>query len=402
MELKRTCDYFASPPRRQIESVPNCSCCVAGRSVPLIFERLYTPESTPITPGQEWAVFHKDKLTEHGFCSRQEADVWLDQKPTWPLWTVFSDTTNEERGWRGPIPIVEQAKAKERFKGPYLRDCPPPLYSSRSDLSHDLLEDCLGKENFSPTFKATSDLELNFPLQGDQLRHVLQRAESYMIPNIECRLAEGWGFDQVLADVRRLPFHSGAIKADDALSQFRSVAIELEICLLRTFPKPCVKDVFHFWTSLQLYRHLADISKSANGRYSDPSNFNIIIQRWIGSYAALLLPPVHRDETDTAVTSTSSHEKRGRQPNQGRRDVIHAAIFRHGNSWRDHLDEILKELDDKNVLMGVIGHKKLDLGDGVPRRPAKWQDLNLTEGRERKAFVDALRKYAPIEKIKPT
>src|ERR1035438_9707960 len=48
-------------------------------------------------------------------------------------------------------------------------------------------------------------------------------------------------------------------------------------------------------------------------------------------------------------------KRRGRRPDQKRRDAICNAISKHGDAWRDHLSEILKELDSKNdILLGVL------------------------------------------------
>jgi hypothetical protein len=88
-------------------------------------------------------------------------------------------------------------------------------------------------------------------------------------------------------------------------------------------------------------------------------------------------------------------KRRGRRPDQKRRDAICNAISKHGDAWRDHLSEILKELDSKNdILLGDFQGREIDLGDGDRIKVAKWEDLDLAQGEQRRQIVDMLRKYA--------
>jgi hypothetical protein len=86
--------------------------------------------------------------------------------------------------------------------------------------------------------------------------------------------------------------------------------------------------------------------------------------------------------------------KRGRPPNKKRRDAVRSAISRHGEEWRDHLGEIFKELDSKDVAMGRLQNRKIDLDDADNIIPSKWEDLDFAEGKQRSQIIDALRKYA--------
>lgn len=85
-------------------------------------------------------------------------------------------------------------------------------------------------------------------------------------------------------------------------------------------------------------------------------------------------------------------QRRGRRRNQERRNAIHNAIAKYGEGWRDHLGDVLKELDSQDVPLGDLHGKELDL-DGEKTKVSKWDDLDLTHGEQRKGILDVLRKY---------
>ena len=89
----------------------------------------------------------------------------------------------------------------------------------------------------------------------------------------------------------------------------------------------------------------------------------------------------------------SAARRRGRRPNQERRDAIQDAITKHGDECRDHLSEIFKELDSKDVPLGDFHGREIDLGDGESTKVLKWDDLDLAQGEQRKQIIDSLRKY---------
>jgi hypothetical protein len=68
-------------------------------------------------------------------------------------------------------------------------------------------------------------------------------------------------------------------------------------------------------------------------------------------------------------------------------------MAKHGEGWRDHLPEILAELDTDEVPMERLYGFQIDLGDGASQTARKWEDLDLALGKERKRVVDALRRY---------
>jgi hypothetical protein len=98
---------------------------------------------------------------------------------------------------------------------------------------------------------------------------------------------------------------------------------------------------------------------------------------------------------ETASPQTlKTGKRRGRRPNQQRRDANRKATRRHGESWRDHLGEIFRELDSNEVFLGDFQDMRIDLGDGQSARTSKWDNLDLAEGDKRRQIIDILRKYA--------
>jgi hypothetical protein len=108
--------------------------------------------------------------------------------------------------------------------------------------------------------------------------------------------------------------------------------------------------------------------------------------------------PVATDDSYPGSASDSGSEsiaakRRGRRPNQKRRESIRSAIEKHGEEWRDYLSEIFKELDAGNVPVGDFQLMEIDLGDGQKLKASKWEELDFAEKDQRKQIIDALRKY---------
>lgn len=104
---------------------------------------------------------------------------------------------------------------------------------------------------------------------------------------------------------------------------------------------------------------------------------------------------LEKDEAaGTAQAKATASKRRGRPPDQERRDSIRSAISKYGEGWREKLSEIFVELDKQNVALRDFQGKKIDLGDGQTTRVSKWEDLDFAAGEQRKQIVDMLRKYA--------
>lgn len=99
------------------------------------------------------------------------------------------------------------------------------------------------------------------------------------------------------------------------------------------------------------------------------------------------------DIPDASAQVLKRGKRRGRRANPERREAIRDAINKHGNQWRDHLLEILSDLDAQAVPLGDFQGTKIDVGDGAIVTVAKWEELDLALGEERSKILDALRKY---------
>lgn len=100
------------------------------------------------------------------------------------------------------------------------------------------------------------------------------------------------------------------------------------------------------------------------------------------------------DGEEMVPAANTTSKRRGRHPNPERRDAIRNAISKHGEQWRDHLNEIFTELDSLEASLGDFQGVKIDLGDGQSRKVSSWDDLDLAQGEQRRQIVDTLRKYA--------
>ena len=74
-------------------------------------------------------------------------------------------------------------------------------------------------------------------------------------------------------------------------------------------------------------------------------------------------------------------------------DPIRKAIEKHGEAWRDHLGEILTELNSQDVPLGDFQTIKIDVGDGQSTSVSSWCDLDLAVGEQRRQILETLRKY---------
>jgi len=88
-----------------------------------------------------------------------------------------------------------------------------------------------------------------------------------------------------------------------------------------------------------------------------------------------------------------SARKRGPRRDQRRWDAIRSEMGKHGESWREHLSEILRELDANQVSLGNFHGMSIDLGEGEKCAAWKWGDLDLAQGQDRERIIDTLRKY---------
>ncbi|HEV2175542.1 MAG TPA: hypothetical protein VGR71_18345, partial [Nitrospira sp.] len=118
------------------------------------------------------------------------------------------------------------------------------------------------------------------------------------------------------------------------------------------------------------------------------------LMRIVGHYKTEATSIVLRIKKEKSNASAKGPKRRGRRPNEDRRDAIRSAITKYGDEWRDHLGDIFNELDGKEVPLGDLQARKIDLGDGESTKVSKWDDLDLAQGEQRRQIIDVLRKYA--------
>jgi hypothetical protein len=106
-------------------------------------------------------------------------------------------------------------------------------------------------------------------------------------------------------------------------------------------------------------------------------------------------PSQRVDDTAGQKQASTKAKTRGRRPDRVRRERIQSAITAHGDGWRDHLSDIFKDLDSKDVSVGSFQRMEIDLGGEAKTRVLKWEDLDLAVGEQRTKIIDTLRKYAP-------
>jgi len=117
------------------------------------------------------------------------------------------------------------------------------------------------------------------------------------------------------------------------------------------------------------------------------------LMRIVGHYKTEAASIVLRIKEKSNASSKGT-KRRGRRPNQERRDAIHNAITKYGDQWRHHLSGIFTELDNQDVSLGKFENFKIDLGDGTSTTVGKWDDLDFAEGEQRRQIIDVLRKYS--------
>jgi hypothetical protein len=113
----------------------------------------------------------------------------------------------------------------------------------------------------------------------------------------------------------------------------------------------------------------------------------------IAEWESELLEASAESQSSRAPGARKAGKKRGRRADVRRRNAIHDAISAHGDEWRDHLSEILNELENREVRLGDFQTYRIDLGDGQSSSVSTWDDLDLAEGEQRALIIDALRKY---------
>lgn len=352
-------------------------------------------------------------FAERRFTTYEDAEAFLyGPSHDWP-----DSAKRREDGWRGPIKAKALSVGGRSFAGPWLRDA---LKISKSDkietydqmyeawwesTGADAVPYVMAQMDSEGLLEKTDDLTGHPAHTDEQKKQVQLRADKYKRPEIECFLDSGWNFFEIRTNAKR---RLGYVNPDEETGyehRLFAAALDLEAALREQYARLTAIDVFHFWTSFDVWVDLAAFCRKTlwNGR-EDQATIEAALRRFcriLGGYAhsirsgpgegagAEVLAP----ENVTSEGSKSG-KRRGRPPNIERRDAIRNAVKKQGEHWRDHLDEICKELDSQEVPLGGLQDTKIQLDDALSSKVSKWGDLELAVGEQRAQILDTLRKYA--------
>jgi hypothetical protein len=148
----------------------------------------------------------------------------------------------------------------------------------------------------------------------------------------------------------------------------------------------------------ELEEVLAKLREAVIRQYGEHTRASVQFREAEAMEKALAHQDIHLGESGSSGTigveaPVRDTKKRGRRSNPERREAIRKAIEKHGEPWRDHLAEILTELDSQEVPLGDFQGRKIDLGDGQSSKVSSWDDLDLAQDEQRRQVLDALRKY---------
>jgi hypothetical protein len=413
----------------------------------------------------QYGYSEQNWVTDRRFDTLEDAEAFLEgPSHDWP-----DSAKRREDGWRGPIKAEALSTGAESFSGPWLRDA---LKISKSDkietydqmyeawwesTGADAVPYVMAQMDSEGLLEKTDDLTGHPAYTDEQRKQVQLRAGKYKRPEIECFLDSGWNFFEIRTNAKRRLGHVNPDEETGYEHRLFAAALDLEAALREQYARLTAIDIFHFWTSFDVWVDLAAFCRKTlwNG-HEDQLRIEAARQRFcrfLGSYAHSICSerghrlvehstteegafstngsgdPGHAqsslsdasqeyasprlstgaldaretvaaaDSSELVATPNSSPQgsdtgrRRGRRPNPERREAIRSAIDKHGDQWRDHLSDIFGDLDSQGVHLGDFLGIRIDLDDGQSTNVSKWDDLELAVGDQRRQVVDALRKY---------
>jgi hypothetical protein len=173
--------------------------------------------------------------------------------------------------WLNPVQILPLAPLTEHssgqnFGGPWVRDF----------------------EGLSGGQDRTRHADLKRAIIEDTVK---QPGSGSALPGIECFLFKNWEFSQIEGHAWQRPAHVSVV-TDPAWDRLRAAVFDLEKALLARHAQLSLTDVFNFWTSWDVWRHLADFGRKRLCGKTAPLTFApawLTLQRQVGSYALSLL-----------------------------------------------------------------------------------------------------------------
>jgi hypothetical protein len=205
-------------------------------------------------------------LPQRVFESRAEAEMFLDGTEY-----EFADSPlRKEVGWMHPVPVVDpDTSGGDIFSGPWLRgrlvfaDTDTGLEPWRQrfetdweDLAVDLVPEVMDELEKKGIIPSSPDARSPSVLTPDQQKQVQAELHQYGLPEIECSLSDKWEFRKIESDARRRLGSVNPNNSKNFLNRLLDAASDLET-VLRNRRALTAVDVDHFWTSLEVYCHLA-------------------------------------------------------------------------------------------------------------------------------------------------
>jgi hypothetical protein len=258
------------------------------------------------------------------FATRKEAEGFLNG----PAYDWPESPSRSDNGWRGPIKLEPLSGRGNQFAGPWLVDVLKDADFDSEWTWDQRFEDgwmACGADIVPSIMKRMEDegqlpSQSSAPLTADQIELVDRRMNRYKLPEIECRLSSEWEFEDVKMRARLLTAHRTPNRNFGYERQLFHVAVEIENLLRQQHQgRLTASDISHFWTSLDLWLHLARfcrdrlwVSEEPFGHRSDEPNIEKARRRFCGRLGSYVVNVQSRP--DTSQRSDANRPKFVRAP----------------------------------------------------------------------------------------
>jgi hypothetical protein len=248
-------------------------------------------------------------FTQKDFATANEANAFLDgPSHEWP-----DSATRLHNGWLGPVKALAVCDGGPSFKGPWLREAVRVSNSDKNETFAQIFDNewetsatdaipYVMEQMESEGLLPKSDDPWGPPvLSKEQHRQVQRRAAQHKLPAIECALDKKWNFFEIELSARRRLGHLNPDEATGYERRLFAVALDLEDTLRAQHARLTAPDVCHFWTSLQVWVHLAGFCRKTlwRGR-SDAQEIEAARLRFstiLGSYAHTVRAATQSEQT---------------------------------------------------------------------------------------------------------